>query len=100
VLALVVHFGGEALFKQLICKDAGLGKTINPLTNVTKVVIDDDFVRDDVEMETHVFRVWRGGVQVEIGKVDAQNLSPHGADGGIDEEFDRGEISRWSAFVT
>jgi hypothetical protein len=30
---------------------------------------------------------------------DAPKLSPRGADGGIDEEFGRGEIGRWCAFV-
>ncbi len=72
----------------MICKDAGLGKTIHPLSNldvypsvqsdyVAKVVMDNDFVGDDVEMETHVFGVRHGGVEVEIGKVDTQNrLSP------------------------
>jgi hypothetical protein len=73
-----------------------LGKPIYPLPNfnvdpavrsdnVAKVVMVDDFVRDDVEMETHVLRVWHGGVEVEIGKVDAQKLGPRGTDGGIDE---------------
>jgi hypothetical protein len=57
----------------LICEDAGLGKTIHSLSNlnvypsirshnVAKVIVDDDFVGDDVEMEMHVFRVWHGGV--------------------------------------
>ncbi len=50
------------------------------------------FVGDDVEMETHVFRVRHGGVEVEIGKVDAQKLCPWGTDGGIDEEFVCSEI--------
>ncbi len=95
-MALVVPFGGKAFFKYLICKDADMGKTIHPLSNlnvysairsdnVTKVVMDDDFVRDDVEMETHVLGVWHGGVEVEIGKVDAQKLGPRGTDGGIYE---------------
>jgi hypothetical protein len=71
-----------------------LGKTIHPLLNfdvdpavrsdnVAKVVIDDDFVGDDVKMETHVLGVWHGGVEVEIGKVDAKNLGPRGTDGGM-----------------
>jgi hypothetical protein len=50
------------------------------------------FVGDDVEMEMHVFRVQHGGVEVEIGKVNAQKLCPRGTDGGIDEEFGCGEI--------
>ncbi len=63
-----------------------MGKTIHPLLNLdanptirsdnnAKVVVDNDFVGDDVKTETHVFRVWHGGVEVEIGKVDAQKLS-------------------------
>jgi hypothetical protein len=82
MLALVIPFGGKAFFKELICKDAGLGKNIHPLPNlnvdpvvrsdnVAKVVMDDDFVGDDVETEMHILRVWHGGVAVENGKVDA-----------------------------
>jgi hypothetical protein len=33
-LALVVPFGGKAFFKELICKDASLGKTTHPLLNI------------------------------------------------------------------
>jgi hypothetical protein len=87
-----------------------LGKTIHPLSNldvhpairsdnVAKVVMDNNFVRDDVNTETHVFRVWHRGVEVEIGEVDAQKLGPRGTDGGVDEEFGRGEISGWCALV-
>ncbi len=47
--------------------------------------MDNDFVGDDVETEMHVFGVWHGGVEVEIGKVDAQKLYPRGTGGGIDE---------------
>jgi hypothetical protein len=80
-----------------------LGKTTHPLSNldvypsvrsdyVAKVVMDNNFIGDDVEMETRVFRVWQRGVEVEIGKVDAQKLCPWGTDGGIDEEFGHDEI--------
>jgi hypothetical protein len=80
----------------LICKDDGLGKTIHPLPNlnvdpavrsdnVVKVVMEDDFVGDDVKMEAYVLRVQHRGVEVEIGEVDAQKLGPRGTDGGIDE---------------
>jgi hypothetical protein len=87
-----------------------LGKTIHPLwnldiypsirsDNVAKVVMDNDFVRDDVEMEMHVFRVRHGCVEVEIGEVEAQKLGTRGTDVGIDEEFGRGEIGHWCALV-
>ncbi len=73
-----------------------MGKTIHPLPNlnedpavnsdnVAKVVMVNDFIGDDVKMETHVLRVRRGGVEVEIGKVNAHKLGPRGTDGGIDE---------------
>ena len=88
-----------------------MGKTIHPLANldvdqairsdnVAKVVMDDDFVGDDVEMEMHVLGVAHGSVEVEIGKVDAQKLGPRGTDGGIDELFGRGEIGHWCALVS
>jgi hypothetical protein len=102
VLALLVPFG-QGIFQVVDCKYAGLGKPIHPLLNldvnptirsdnVAKVVVNDDFGGGDVEMETHVFRVWHGGVEVEIGKVDAQKLSPQSADCGIDEEIGHGGI--------
>ncbi len=73
-----------------------MGKTIHPLPNlnvdpairsniVAKVVMDNDFIGVDVETETYVLGVWHGGVEVEIGEVDAQKLGPRGTDGGIDE---------------
>ncbi len=110
MLALVVPFGGKVFFKLLICKDASLGKTIHPLSNldtypsirsdnVPKVVTEDDFVRNDVKTETHVFGVWHGAVEVEVGKVNAQKLCPQSTGGGIDEEFGRGEIDHWCAFL-
>ncbi len=112
MLALVVPFGGEAFFKELICKDANLRKPIHPFLNlnvypsfgsdnVTKVVVEDNFVGDDFKMEMHVFRVWHGGVEVEVefGEVDAQNLWPQGTHGGIDKKFGCGEISHWCDFV-
>ncbi len=61
--------------------------------------MDDDFVGDDVKMKTHVFKDQHGGVELEIDEVDAQKLSPRGADDGVDEVFGCGEISRWCAFV-
>ncbi len=87
-----------------------MGKTIHPLPNlnvypavrsdnVTKVVMDNDFVQDDVKMEIHVLGVWHGGVEVEISKVDAQKLGPRGTDGGINEYFGRCEIGCWCALV-
>ncbi len=87
-----------------------MGKTIHPLfdldvnpsigsDNNTKVVVDDDFVGDYVEMEIYVFGVWHGGVKVEIGKANAQKICPQGADGGMDEEFGHGEISHGCTLV-
>jgi hypothetical protein len=98
MLALVVPFGWKAFFEYLICIDSGLGKTIHPLLylnvdsavrsdNAAKVVMDDDFVGDDVQTDMHILGVRHGGVEVEIGKIDAQKLGPRGTDGGsgIDE---------------
>ncbi len=69
-----------------------MGKTIHPLPNldadpairsdnIAKVVMVDDFVGNDVKMETRVFRVQHGGVEVGIGGVDAHKLGPRGTDG-------------------
>ncbi len=88
-----------------------MGKTIHPLANldvdqairsdnVAKVVMDDDFIGDDVKLASHVLGVWHGGVEVDIGKVNAQKLGPRGNDGGIDEYFGCDEIGRWCALVS
>jgi hypothetical protein len=100
----------QGAFQVFIYKDAGLGKTIHLLMNlavnptfrsdnVAKVVVDDEFVGDDANTETYVFEVWHGGVEIEIGEVNAKKLSPRGADCGTDEEFCRGEICHWCTFV-
>jgi hypothetical protein len=79
---IVVPFGGKVFFKELICKDAGSEKTIHPLSNLgvypsirsdyaAKVVPVNDFVRDDFKMKTHVFGVWNGCNEVEMGKGNA-----------------------------
>ncbi len=73
-----------------------MGKTIHPLSNLNvdpavrsdnlaMVVMDDDFVGDDVETETHVLGIWHGGVEVEIDEVDAQRLGSRVTDGRINE---------------
>ncbi len=53
--------------------------------NVAKVAMVDDFVGVDVKTETHVVRVWHGGVEIKIGKANTQKLGPRGTDGGINE---------------
>jgi hypothetical protein len=73
-----------------------MGRTIHPLLNLdvdpavrsdnaANVLMVNDFVGDDVEMEMHVLGVRHGGVEVVIGKVNAQKLGPRGTDGGINE---------------
>ncbi len=73
-----------------------MGKTIHPLPDFNvdsavrsdigmKIVMVDDFVGDDVKTERHVLGVRHWGVEIEIGKVNAEKLGPRGTDGGIDE---------------
>jgi hypothetical protein len=80
----------------LICKDAGLKKTLHPLSNlnidpairsdnVAKVVMDNDFIGDDVETVTHLLGVWHGSVEVEISEVNDQKLGSRGIDDRIDK---------------
>lgn len=65
-MALVISFGGEAFFEELVGEDAGLGQAVPPFPDfdvdpsffvdqVAKVVFCDDLFRDDVKGETHVF---------------------------------------------
>jgi hypothetical protein len=67
--------------------------------NVTKVVMYNDFVGDYIETETHVFGIRHVGSEVDNVKVNAPKHGPRGTDGGIDEEFGRGEIGSWCALV-
>jgi hypothetical protein len=67
--------------------------------NVAKIVMNNYFIGDDAEIEMHLFGVWHGAVEVEIGEVDAQKLGPRGTDGGVDEEFGCVEIGGWCALV-
>ena len=45
VLALVITFGGEAFFKELVGKDAGLGQAVHPFSDFD---IDPSFIIDQV----------------------------------------------------
>jgi hypothetical protein len=68
VLALVVTLFGQSLFEELVGNDAGLGEAVYAFSNfivdpfffvdqVPEVVFYNDFFRDDVESEAHVFRI-------------------------------------------
>ncbi len=68
MLALVVTSFGHLLFEELVDDDAGLGEAVHAFSNfdidpsivvdqVPEVVFDDDLIRDDLELEVHVFRI-------------------------------------------
>jgi len=98
VLALVVTSFEHSLFEELVGNDAGLGEAVHAFLNfdidpsiivdqVPEVVFDDDLVRDDLELEVHVFRIGHQSVEVEVGQVNAEEHGAQCADGGVDEEF-------------
>ena len=112
VLALVVALFGQSLFEELVGNDdAGLGEAVHSFSNfnvdpffvidqVLEVVFYDDFFRDDVESEAHVFRIGHRSVEVEVGQV---NIKEHGAwcaDGGVDEEFGGEKVRSGGACVS
>jgi hypothetical protein len=111
VLALVVALFGQSLFEELVGNDAGLGEAVHSFSNfnvdpsfvidqVPEVVFYDDFFRDDVESEAHVFRIGHWSVEVEVGQV---NIEEHGAwcaDGGVDEEFGGEKVRSGGARVS
>ncbi len=76
---------------------------INPtlvVDQIEEIVALDDFVRDEVEVEVHVFVVGHGSHEVEIGEVHAVEFSIGSGNGGVDEEFGGDEIGCWRACVS
>ena len=69
------------------------------IDQVAEVVFNDDFFGDDVESESHVFRVGHRSVEVEVGQINAEEHGSRGADGGVDEEFGSEEIRSGSPFI-
>ena len=78
VLALVIAFGGEAFFEELVGKDAGLGQGIHPFLDVNidpsffvdqiaEVVFYNDLFGDDVQAEAHVLWLGHWSIEVKIG---------------------------------
>ncbi len=78
VLALVIAFGGEAFFEELVGKDAGLGQAkhlfpnfdIDPsffVDQVGEVVFYNDLFGDDVQVEVHVLWLGHRSIEVKIG---------------------------------
>ncbi len=72
-MALVVSLCGKTFFEELVGKDACLWETAHPFSDfdvhpsvliyyVTEIVVFDDFFRDDIKFEAHVFGVWHGCV--------------------------------------
>jgi len=111
VLALVVALFGQSLFEELVGNDAGLGEAIHSFSNfnvypsffvdqVLEVVFYDDFFRDDVESEAHVFRIGHRSVKVEVGQVNAKEHGARCADGGVDEEFGSEKVRGGGARVS
>ncbi len=77
----------QGTFQVVHLQGCRLGKSIHPLyninvdpairsDNVAKVVIDNGFIGDDVETETHVLGVWHGSVEVDISKAMPKYLAP------------------------
>jgi len=96
VLALVVALCGQLLFEELVGDDAGLGEAVHSFLNfnvhpslfvdqVPEFVFFNDFFRDDVESEAHVFRIGHRSVEVEVGQFDAKEHGARCADGGVYE---------------
>ena len=60
----------------------------------------DDFVRDQVETETHVFVVFHWSHEVEVGEIHAIETCMWSRDGRVDEELSSDKIGSGSALVT
>ena len=78
VLALVIAFGREAFFEELVGKDAGLGQAVHPFLDfdidpsffadqVVEVVFYDDLFGDDAKVEAHVLWLEHWSIEIKIG---------------------------------
>ncbi len=110
VLALVVTFFKKLFLNDLVGNDAGLGEAVHSFPNfdvdpsvvvnqVPEVVFYDDLLRDDVELEVHVFRIGQRGVEVEVGQVNAEEHGARCTYRGVDEEFGGKKVCSGHALV-
>jgi hypothetical protein len=63
------------------------------------VVCDDDLLGDDVQSEAHVLRIGHRRVEIKIREVHSDEDGARRADGGVEEQFDGGEVRGWGRLV-
>jgi hypothetical protein len=110
VLALIVAFHIQSLLEEFVGEDASLRETIHahsyldihPSLRVdesAQVVLDLDFVGDEVQPEPHVLEVGHGSHEVEVGEVDAIEMGLGRRDGRVDEKLGCDKVGSGCAFV-
>ena len=97
VLARVVAMCSEAFDEQLLCNHTSLGQTIHAATNfnvdfaimdlVHEVVLVDDFLRDDVNVEEHVFVAFHWCPQVKVFNIDTHEFGIGSGGNAVEEDF-------------
>ena len=63
------------------------------------MVCDDDLLGDDVQSEAHVLRIGHRRVEIKIREVHSDEDGARRADGGVEEQFDGGEVRGWGRLV-
>ena len=92
----------KAFDELVVCNDTSLGEAIHAASNfdVDKTVVDqvvqaillDDFVRQEVDGEAHVFVSVHGCAEVVVLEVNEDLAGPRGRDSAVDDQFGGGEI--------
>ena len=93
---------GEALCEEFLCKDPSLWEAVHSLSyfNVDFAVVDkwekvvciNDFLRNDVEWQEHIFISLHGGAEVEVFYVDPHEFCIGGGYDAVEQQFGRGDI--------
>jgi hypothetical protein len=107
--SFVEVFGDKAGSKEIISKDASLGKTVAALANfkvdpaiavpTNEVVFLDEFFWDVGELDANVFWFWHRGVQIEVLEVNGAEPCTLPGEDTVEEKLDKFEQGRVGANI-
>ena len=103
VPALVVVVLLEALDEGAIGNETSLLETVHATVDfdvnesvvfdeVPEIVVVHDSSRNEVGVDSHIFRLIEASAQVEVGEIDAAGPGTRGRDGTVDENLESRQI--------
>ena len=93
-----VPIGGEMLYEAVVGYAACLFETRHPfldldvdvavISNIPKMMLDNNFFGDNVDEEAHIFEFIERGDVIKVFDVDASEAAIGGRDGAVEEYLD------------